>query len=121
MSAARVENDCLALLAYVAAHRGEAQTFRGLSGATGIPLSTLHRLLSWHMEHGEEHSLLFRAAAKYGYDVVVFRRRPRGRPGVDAGPGRILDVVDRGVPQEDRWGADYDRRGAAREEQALQN
>ena len=115
MRAARLENDCLALLAYVAAHRGEHQTFRGLAGAANIPRSTIHRILTWHRDHGENASLLFRTAAKHGYDVKVFRLRPKGRPKKGARPGRILDVVYRGGPQDDRWGVDYGRRGGAME------
>ncbi len=91
----RLENDCLAILAYAAAHRGEKQTFRSLSEATNIPRNTIHRILTWHIKNGKNNSVLFMVAAKYRYDVKVFQDRD----------GLIIDAV------KQDWEAFLDRGG----------
>lgn len=94
----QLENDCLSILSYVSQHRGEYQTYRNLSKSCNIPLKTIHRIITWHFKYGENNSVLFKIATKYGYDIKVFRNRP----------GVIIDVIDRGLDENsERWGTDF--------------
>ena len=101
----RIEADCLALLVHVAEHRGEPQTYKSLSEATGIPITTLRRLIRWPAIDGiasecspgsglcrqpahATHWALRVYGAKYGFGVCFLRNR-----------GRILDVERYGYIQ----------------------
>ncbi len=101
----RLENDCLAILSYVAAHRKEHQTFRSLSKGMNIPLKTLYRILTWHKKYGKNNSTLFRIAFKYGYDLEIF----------DDKEGKIIWVDYLGVDNfAGRWGQDWEENAGKR-------
>jgi hypothetical protein len=69
----RDENDALSLLTYVDANHPEDQTERTLSKATGIPTTTLRRLLD--DAEGPGSSILAGVAHKYGFQFRVYRGR----------------------------------------------
>ncbi len=69
-----LESDCIALLAYVAAHRDEAQTYLGLAHATGIPYETVRQMVMWHKKDPNNWALR-NYGSKFGY-VVRYLGQP---------------------------------------------
>lgn len=69
----RDENDALALLTYIEDNHPRDQTERALSKATGVPTTTLRRLLD--DADGPGRSVLAGVAAKYGFQFCVFKGR----------------------------------------------
>ena len=86
------DDDCLALLSYVAKH-SEAMTLSELAEGAGIPRSTLNLIL---MDGLSRSGRLAAVAERYRFEFVVHgealtypRRGPRGR-------AKIIEVVWRG-------------------------
>ena len=90
-------NNALVLLEYVATHRDEYQSYRVLSEATGIPLSTLHYMLNWGRKNSPLNDLLVATAYRFGYRIAFIRK-----------PGKIIDVVKVGLVGSDGTFPSYD-------------
>jgi DNA-binding Lrp family transcriptional regulator len=83
-------DDALALLSYVEKAHPQNQTERTLSKATGIPATTIRRLLN--DAEGSGRSILAGVAHKYGFQFRVFKeRKSRAHKGK-----QLLDVVRAG-------------------------
>lgn len=76
----QIYNDAQAILQYLVKNPQEyhdaGQSYRKISEGTGIPLTTLKRMIKWHLSNGVEscvlHTVAFRAHILISYD---------GRPG----------------------------------------
>ena len=75
----QLENDCLALLAYVAKHRDEPQTYRSLSEATGIPLQTLREIILWPSMTCEDYCIPHGNRSNHGDHKAHWALRDYGR------------------------------------------
>jgi hypothetical protein len=71
----QIYNDAMTLLMYVAARPDDYQTYARLSDATGIPQTTLKRLVKWHIENGKESCVLHYVAFKVGM-IIHYEGRP---------------------------------------------
>ena len=90
-------NDCLVLLDYVAKHPNEIQTQKSLSDATGIPRTTISRML-------RNENTLSITASEYGFEYSIcterlgrgdVRKRKRNHPQIiDVVYGRTANVQD---------------------------
>ncbi len=78
--------DAMALLLYLVEHPDEYQTYKILSEATGIPWTTLNRMIKWHLAHGKENCILHMVASRNG---IVFKYI--GKPGRIAEAYRLTD------------------------------
>lgn len=79
----RTESDCLALLSYAAAHRGENQTEKILGEACGLSQQRVAELLAKLRRDGSQNEGLARTAMKYGFRFRIYHKRR----------GLLLDVV----------------------------
>ena len=79
----QIYNDAMAILLYLANnpdeyHRG-TQSYRKISEETGIPPTSLKRMIKWHRKNGTESCVLHYVAFKAGITISY-----------DGRPGRIL-------------------------------
>jgi hypothetical protein len=61
-----IYNDAMILLLHIVKHPNEYQSYRSLADATGIPESTVKRIIRWHLSHGRENCVLHYVAYKAG-------------------------------------------------------
>lgn len=85
-----LENDCVAVLSYVANHRDEKQTWKILSEATGIPYETLRQMVLWFRKDPNNWALR-NYGIKYGFCVRFIG---------DHRHGRIIDVECVGISED---------------------
>ncbi len=69
-----LENDCVALLAYIWAHRDDEQTYTGLAEATSVPYETIRQMVEWHKRDPNNWALR-NYGTKYGYVVRYLGKR----------------------------------------------
>ena len=62
----QIYNDAMVLLLHIVKHPGEHQSYRSLAEATGIPESTVKRIIRWHLANGRENCVLHYVAYKAG-------------------------------------------------------
>jgi hypothetical protein len=85
-----LENDCLALLSYIAKHPNFYQTTETLGAVLNMSHQRVSYLITSVDRFGPNDSVLHRTATKYGYMFKVMGE-----------PGRILSVVYRGRTHQD--------------------
>ncbi len=78
------ESDCLCLLQWVSRHRDDKQTYESLAESTGVPATTIHRLIVEAVEDPCGSSLT-RAAYKFHFEWEIMDSN-----------GKILDAEFRG-------------------------
>ena len=87
----RLENDCIVLLSYVADNPDAPQDIRSLEEATGIPKSTVFKMIYYPWVCTKDDNFYYWAiekyADKYGFDFKVMH-------GLD---GKHLSVVRRNI------------------------
>jgi len=90
----QIYNDAMAVVLYVVNNQIEyhnrEQSYRKLSEGTGIPLTTIKRMIKWHIVHGVENCVLHYVAFKAG--IIVH---------YDGTPGRILFA--RYATDDEQW------------------
>lgn len=90
----QIYNDAMAILQYLAKHPHEyhngQQSYHKISEATGIPPTTLKRMVKWHRVHGTESCVLHYVAFKAGILVKY-----------DGRPGRIMFA--RYATSDEQW------------------
>lgn len=62
----QIYNDAMILLLHIVKYPNEHQSYRSLAEATGIPESTVKRIIRWHLVHGRENCVLHYVAYKAG-------------------------------------------------------
>ena len=72
----QIYNDAMAILLHVVNNPQEYQTYASLARGTGIPVTTLKRIILWHVDNGKENCVLHYVAIKAG---VIFKYV--GKPG----------------------------------------
>ena len=77
-----LENDCIAILTYLADNPMLWQTYRGIAKATGIPVTTAYRIIRGFEFYGPNNWALGSYADKYGFDLKYIGY-----------PGRILYII----------------------------
>lgn len=85
----QIYNDAMAILLYVVNNPRESQTYASLSRGTGIPVTTLKRIILWHLTHGKENCVLHYVAVKAGIMLKYV-----GKPG-EILFARYADEVER--------------------------
>jgi hypothetical protein len=76
-----LENDCIVILTFLSDNPLLWQTYRGISRDTGIPVSTLYRIVNGHAIWGPQEWALGFYGDKYGFMVEFVGY-----------PGRLLNV-----------------------------
>jgi hypothetical protein len=69
----QIYNDAMAVLLYLVNNPNEyhdkQQSYRTISEATGIPSTSLKRMIKWHCKHGTENCVLHWVAFKAGITI----------------------------------------------------